>query len=298
MIGSRATAHLLIRAPRVGLGLHDQMRRLRTVGRLVSATASAWLLAITLPMTIGAASATTRLVGDDFALYRDAAARWLAGGQFYPPSQLAAPWTISGGAILYPPVSLWLFAPFTVLPGILWWAIPALAVGWALWRLRPGPLAWPVMAFLIGFSPLPGFVRAGNPMMWALAALFVGCATVGPSVLVLLKPSLAPFALLGAWHRRWWLWTGGFALACLPFGLMWLDWARSLLGSDGSLAYSYREIGLFMVPLVAWAGRRVPPRLAPTPERSAQCGAGFAGGDDVCSTQRQMDGRAAYVSDR
>lgn len=265
MIGLRCRAHPLTRAPWVGLRLGARIGPRRTVGRLISAAASVWLLAFTLPVTIGASAASTRLAGDDFTLYRDAAARWLAGGQFYPASQLAGPWTISGGAILYPPVTLWLLAPFTVLPAALWWAIPALVVGWALWRLRPGALSWPVMAFLVGFSPLPAFVRAGNPMMWALAAMFAGCATVGPSVLVLLKPSLAPFALFGVWHRRWWLWAGGFALACLPFGLMWLDWARSLLGSGGSLAYSYREVGPFLVPLVAWAGRQRPARRAPAP---------------------------------
>ena len=226
------------------------------VGRLISAAAAAWLLALTLPVTIGIAAASPRLVGDDFTLYRDATVRWLAGGEFYPASQLAGPWTISTGAILYPPVTLWLFVPFTVLPAVLWWAIPALVVAWALRRLRPGALSWPVMAFLIGFSPFPLFVRAGNPMIWALAAMFAGCATVGPSVLVLLKPSLLPFALFGIRHRRWWLWVGGFALACLPFGAMWLDWAVTVLRSDGSLAYSYREIGPFLVPLVAWAGRR------------------------------------------
>ena len=223
---------------------------------MLSAGSALWLLALTLPITIGLAASSPRLVGDDFALYRSAAAGWLAGGGFYPEAQLAGPWAISGGAILYPPVILWLLVPFTVLPAELWWAVPAVAIAWALWIIRPGPLSWPTMAFLIGFSPFPASVRAGNPMIWALAALFVGCATVGPNVFVLLKPSLAPFALFGIWHRRWWLWAGAFALACVPFGVLWVDWVRSLISSDGTLAYSYREIGPFLVPLVAWAGRR------------------------------------------
>jgi hypothetical protein len=253
----------------IGLRLGNPTGFGRTAGRLVSAAASAWLLAITLPVSIAIANASTRPVGDDFTLYRDAAERWLAGGQFYPASQLAGHWAIGQGGILYPPVTLWLFVPFTVLPAVLWWLIPAAVVGWAMWRLRPGALSWPVMAFLVGFSPFPLFVRAGNPMIWALAAMFAGCATVGPSVLVLLKPSLAPFAVLGIWRRRWWLWAAGFAFACLPFGLMWVDWARSLLGSDGTLAYSYREIGVFLVPLVAWAGRQRPSQEASAPRAGA-----------------------------
>lgn len=231
-------------------------KELSRLGAAVSAAFALWLLALTLPTTIGMAAASTRLVGDDFALYKNAAASWLARGEFYPQVQLAGPWAISGGAILYPPVTLWILVPFTVLPPVLWWAFPAVAIAWALWRIRPGPLSWPVMAFLIGFSPLPVFIRAGNPMIWALAALFVGCAKIGPSIFVLLKPSLAPFALFGIWDRRWWVWAAAFTVLCMPFGWMWLDWARSLLSSDGTLAYSYREIGPFLVPLAAWAGRR------------------------------------------
>jgi hypothetical protein len=218
------------------------------VGRLVSAATALWLLALTLPVTAGVAAASARPVGDDFLLYRDATARWLAGGEFYTPG------------ILYPPVTLWLFVPFTVLPALLWWVIPALVIGWALARMRPGPLSWPVMAFLIGFSPFPAFVRAGNPMIWALAAMFAGCATVGPSVLVLLKPSLLPFALFRVWRRRWWFWAAGFAIACVPFGVMWLDWVANLAGAP--LAYSYREMGPFLVPLAAWAGSQRNPTQA------------------------------------
>lgn len=248
---------------------------LRLAGRLLAASASIWLLAVTLPITIGVAASTPRLVGDDFALYRSAAASWVAGGPFYPVTQLSGPWTIAGGAILYPPVILWILVPFLVLPTILWWVVPCVAIGWSIWRLRPGALSWPIMAFLIGFSPLPAFIRAGNPMMWALAALFLGCATVGPSVFVLLKPSLAPFALFGAWHRRWWVWAAAFGVASVPFGGLWLDWARSVLTSDGTLAYSYREVGLFLIPLTAWAGRRsaggrvvVRPPSAPEPTKT------------------------------
>ena len=49
--------------------------------------------------------------GKDVALYRDAASRWLAGGPFYEPRQLAGPYEVAHGDILYPPVGLWLFVP-------------------------------------------------------------------------------------------------------------------------------------------------------------------------------------------
>lgn len=221
--------------------------------RVLAALASASLLALTLPVTCGLAAGIDP--GTDFVLYRDAAARWLAGGPFYNPAQLAGPYVIEHGAILYPPVALLLFAPFTLLPAVLWWAVPAGLVAGALWRLRPRPVAWPIMAALVGFSPLPVLIVAGNPGLWALAFMAAGTALVGPSILVLVKPSLAPFALFGAWRRRWWIWAGAFGAVCLPFGSMWQDWLAALANSSGPVYYSVREIGLMLIPIVAWVAR-------------------------------------------
>ena len=80
--------------------------------------------------------------GVDFLLYRDAAARWLAGGPYFEPYQLAGPYPITAGDVLYPPVALWLFVPFTVLPAVLWWAIP-------IARHRLGRLAPPARAGVV-----------------------------------------------------------------------------------------------------------------------------------------------------
>src|SRR6187431_746092 len=81
--------------------------------------------------------------GVDFILYRDVAARWLAGGPYFEPYQLAGPYDIRAGDILYPPAGLLLFVPFAVAPAalawLLWWAVPIGATAWAIWRLRPQP---------------------------------------------------------------------------------------------------------------------------------------------------------------
>jgi hypothetical protein len=227
--------------------------------RVLATLASAALLALTLPVTFGFAAGID--LGADFVLYRDAAARWLTGGPFYNPEQLAGAYVIEHGAILYPPVALLLFVPFTLLPAVLWWAVPAGLVAWSLWRLRPRPVAWPIMAALIGFSPLPVLIVAGNPVLWALAFMAAGTAQIGPSILVLLKPSLAPFALFGAWRRRWWIWAVAFGAVCLPFGAMWQDWLTALANSSGPVYYSLRETGLMLIPIVAWAAR--------TPQKTA-----------------------------
>ncbi len=65
-------------------------------------------------------------LGVDYRLHMEAAQRWMDGGSFYQPWQLAAPYpTIGAGEILYPPIALALFVPFTFLPWVLWWAVPA-----------------------------------------------------------------------------------------------------------------------------------------------------------------------------
>ncbi|MGH2465165.1 MAG: hypothetical protein ACRDGI_06875, partial [Candidatus Limnocylindrales bacterium] len=74
---------------------------------------------------LAANSATLRQqVGVDYRLYIDTATRWLNGGPYFQTYQLSGPYSIRAGDILYPPVALILFVPFTVLPALLWWVLP------------------------------------------------------------------------------------------------------------------------------------------------------------------------------
>jgi hypothetical protein len=206
--------------------------------------------------------------GVDFDLYTGAAARWLAGGSFYAPYQLAGPYSISAGDILYPPVGLWLFVPFTVLPAILWWTVPIAAAAWMLWRLRPRHEVWPLIAFCLAWPTTLLKLWTGNPVIWSAAALCLGVVYAWPSVFVLLKPSLFPFALFGANRRVWWLALGAFVLLCLPFGPLWADWVTSVLDSTGGGAfYSALEVPLLLLPIVAWAGRTRPTAIVLEPGR-------------------------------
>jgi hypothetical protein len=198
-------------------------------------------------------------VGVDYRLYMDTATRWLAGGGYFQPYQLAGPYPISPGDILYPPVALLLFVPFTFLPAILWWLIPAAAVAWCVGRLRPGPIVWPMLALCLAWPPTLVKVVTGNPVIWAVAALALGVVYAWPSVLVLIKPSLFPFALFGAWRRRWWIGLAVLVLVSLPFGSLWIDWVHSILNSQGGgLAYSSLEIPMLAFPVVVWLGRERP----------------------------------------
>jgi len=194
--------------------------------------------------------------GVDFVLYRDAAARWLAGGPYFEPYQLTGPYPITAGDVLYPPVALWLFVPFTILPAVLWWVVPIGVTAWAVGRLRPTPAWWPAIAFCLAWPTTLLKLWTGNPVIWSVTALSLGVVFWWPSVFVLLKPSLFPFALFGANRRRWWIALAVFVAMCLPFGAMWADWVTSLANSTGGgVLYSTLEIPMLLLPLVAWLGR-------------------------------------------
>lgn len=199
-----------------------------------------------------------RYGGVDFALYRDAAARWLGGGPFYEPYQLAGSYEVRAGDVLYPPVALLLFIPFIVLPAVLWWVIPLALTGWSVWRLRPSPVAWPVIALCLWYPNTGVKLLTGNPVIWSLAALALGTIYAWPAVFVLLKPSLAPLALFGSRTRSWWLALGGFATASILFLPMWPDYIRVVLNAQhpsGAL-YSLGEVPMMLIPLAAWIARR------------------------------------------
>ena len=110
-------------------------------------------------------------LGVDATLYRDAAARWWSGGPFYEPRQLAGPYEVTPGDILYPPVGLWLFVPLALLPAVvayaLWWLVPAAVTGWTIWRLRPRPVVWPLIALCLAWPTTPLKVWTGNPVIWS-----------------------------------------------------------------------------------------------------------------------------------
>lgn len=190
--------------------------------------------------------------GIDYTLYMEATQRWLAGGPFYEPYQLSGPYPIQMGDVLYPPNGLFLFVPFTFLPAVLWWAIPLGITAWAVWRMRPSPVAWPFIALCLFWPAFVARAVAGNPVMWVMAAVALGCLYKWPSIFVLLKPSLFPFALIGIRDRTWWIALAAWTVVSLPFGLMWLDWTRAVTNSTGGgLLYSFQDIPILLLPVVA-----------------------------------------------
>jgi hypothetical protein len=236
-------------------------RALATLDRpVVAAALSAALVLLPILFVLAIPDPLEQPLGVDVALYRDAAARWVAGGPFYEPYQLSGPYEVAHGDILYPPVGLWLFVPFAVLPTplalILWWGIPLAITAWLVVRLRPRPAVWPLIAFCLVWPTTPLKIWTGNPVIWGVAAMAIATVWRGAAPFALLKPSLAPFALFGIGHRSWWLGAASLVALSLPFGPMWFDWVAAVLNSrGGGFLYSSLEAPMLALPLAAWIGR-------------------------------------------
>jgi hypothetical protein len=200
--------------------------------------------------------------GCDYTALTGAASRWLTGGGFYVPYQVAGPYEVAAhtGAdspIMYPPTMLLLFVPFTILPALLWWLIPLAVTAWVVASHRPRPLVWPVLALLALFPMTLWAVATGNPTLWMMAAVALGTRYGWPAVVLVLKPTLAPFALIGITGRSWWLALAALALLSLAFLPMWADYlavASNVRTPMGAL-YSFNHVPALLIPVVAWLGR-------------------------------------------
>jgi hypothetical protein len=206
-------------------------------GWLVAVALTAVLLVVAAweaSVVFGAMSRPDVTLGMDFGIYMDRTRDWLAGDGFYLPHQLAGSYDVGTGTppALYPPVLLLLTVPFTVLPAVLWWAIPLGVIGWSI---RRAPWwVWPILALLLVYPRTWIVLIYGNPSLWAFAALAAGA---GP--LAALKPTLGPFALLGIRSRSWWLWAGVGLLVALPFGAMWVEYATAIGNARNDFGLEY-----------------------------------------------------------
>ena len=251
MADRRTGTHGFVQSPRARAGTNGILR-------LIAASISAAILVIQLPALLEAFSAPdfNGFAGIDYQLYMEATRRWLEGGSFYEPHQQAWPYLIRHGDVLYPPVALVLFVPFTVLPAALWWAIPIATTIVVLVWLRPSAVVWPLMAACVGWQPAHIHIISGNPTLWVTAAVALGTIFRWPSVLVLIKPSMFVFAFIGARDRTWWIGLTVFLAVCALFLPMWLDWFTVLLNArGGGLFYSWQEATMPLLPIIAWLGR-------------------------------------------
>ncbi len=228
----------------------------------------AGLLALAHVVSLQSATLVNHQVGVDFRTYMDATKQWLNGGPFYQPWQLTGPYDVltSPGQgleslpILYPPYALFLFVPFAVISGpvaaILWWVLPLGALAWVVLRLRPRPSTWPVLALLALNLWTFWLAASGNPVMWAAAGIGLGTLFGWPAALAVIKPTVAPLALIGVHTRSWWLVLALILMASLSVAPLWPDYVSSTLNAHPTDAvYLLANIPIVAIPLVAWLGR-------------------------------------------
>ncbi len=93
----------------------------------------------------------------------------------------------------------------------------------------------------------------GNTDMWAMAAVAAGLRWGWPAAFVVLKPSLAPLALVGIAHRSWWVGVLAFVVLVPATMALWWDYVVVLTNVRG-LGSGYR---LGQRPAVVGPGRSV-----------------------------------------
>jgi hypothetical protein len=190
------------------------------------------LILIACELYVGMSAKHWRAELNDWDVVAGAAQRWIHGGSYFLDRQVHGPYPLA------------------------WMVAPAIVMGMALRRLRPALWTWPVIALLL-VPPQPLVeVLSGNPLIWVMAALFATAAWGSPASLVLLKPTLLPFAFLRANTRAWMLGVVILAvpsLLLLPLNLEWLHVVLDARGGGGFL-HNLMEIPYALIPLVAWAG--------------------------------------------
>jgi hypothetical protein len=235
----------------------------RLLQRLLPAGIGVGILLLVASVTIQTALQDPR-VGQDFRFYRDAGLRWLESGQLYLPHQLSGEYPLALMVdVLYPPTALLLFVPMALLPfwvaAAAWWGIPAAVVARQLWVERPAPWTWPLAGLLLLWPRSYGSLVWGNTDLWLVAAVSAGLLWGWPAVLAVLKPTFAPFALVGIRRRSWWIAAAAllvFSLVALP---LWFDYARAMSNVRGlGLDYSLFNLPIAFIPLVLHLGRRRP----------------------------------------
>jgi hypothetical protein len=206
--------------------------------------------------------------GWDFNHYVDGARRWLETGSPYLQHEVGGPFAFSDLTFIHPPIALYLFVPFVVLPAFLFWLVPVAASAAVIVSWRPARWTWPVMALLLNWPRFVGAVVVGNSDLWIVLFIAAGLRFGWPVLFLVIKPSIAPFVLVDIAAlirvdaipvRRWTQIAGAaavLALAAVPFGSLWLDWLSVIRNSPADPLYSIGAIPWLIVPAVAWLGRR------------------------------------------
>jgi hypothetical protein len=204
------------------------------------------------------------VVAIDYRSFVEEGKRFLAAGTPYLPYQLGGPYEAMPVSVrqpadvpfLYPPPFALVCAALTVLPALVWWAVPVTLLAYLLARLRPAPWAWPILAAVLVWPNTSAIFIVGGTTMWVAALTAGGILWHWPSAFIFLKPSFAPLTLIGISDRRWWVALGVLALASLLLLPLWFEYVDAIRNAtDLGLLYSAGDFPLVLAPLIAWAAR-------------------------------------------
>jgi hypothetical protein len=204
------------------------------------------------------------LLAIDYRMLVEFGHRQADAGSIYAPYQLEGPYRYDMGAgrtdtsimpALYPPIAGPVFWTLTFLPGVLWWAVPVGGLAFAVWGAKAW--TWPLLPLAGWFPHTPSVFVVGGSTMWVAAGLALGIRFGWPVLVVVFKPTLAPFALAGARHRSTWIGLAilmGLSILLLP---EWLRYATVLLNLESpGLFYSIGDMPLVLAAIVtAWSAR-------------------------------------------
>lgn len=199
----------------------------------------------------------------DIGHYLDATRRWLEVGTPYLPHEVAGPYpAYSPLTFLHPPVALYLFLPFLYVPVAVFWVIPLGVVAVLTVYWRPHWATWPFLALALCTDGFRNAVVTGNTDMWMMAAMAGGLAWAWPAVVAVIKPTFVPLALLALGRRSGRIALAIVAVACVPLGVLWIEWLHVIQNGPGGLAYSLPNYTWVAAPALAWLLRTRPDQAA------------------------------------
>ena len=205
------------------------------------------------------------LIGVDFRLFSELGRRWADTGSMYQQYQLTGPYPFDRAAGtndvadapgLYPPIAGPAFALARLLGPVVWWAVPITILVYAFARWRPEPWTWPILALATLWPSTAAPFLTGNTTMAVAAGVAGGLLWGWPALVIVFKPTFAPFALVGIRQRSFWV---GLVLLIALSLAMFGEWARYLTAlrnvTGAGLFYSIADLPLVLVPIVVWLGR-------------------------------------------
>lgn len=251
-----------------------------TKGRPILSDRAGWVLrvvpvavaGVVLMLAIAVAAArysafeTRRLVAIDYQTFVAFGERFLTTGSMYLPYQTTGPFNAQPlphvpalMPSMYPPTTGYVFALLTILPGVLWWAIPIGVIAYGVLRWRPARWSWPILALMACSPVLWSVFIVGSSTMWLSAGIAGGLLWGWPAVVILGKPMYAPLALLGVRRRSWWFAIAGLALLSLPLLPEWFKYVAVIQNADLSGYGGLDDVPLLAWPAVAWFARTTHP---------------------------------------